>query len=381
MAHTFPNDEAAMRRALELAGRGLGYVEPNPPVGAVIVDKHRNLIAEGFHERFGGPHAEVNALVAAGDRARGQTMFVTLEPCCHTGKTGPCSRAVIEAGIKRVVVAMRDPAPHVDGGGLSELEAAGLEVVVGLCEREARELTAPFVTLISEKRPWVHAKWAMTLDGKIASRTGHSQWISGAESRQVVHELRGRMDAVIVGAGTAAADDPQLTARPPGPRTATRIVIDSGAMLSLESKLVATAREVPVLVFAGEKAGAERVAALQAARVEVIQLPVDGASHLDPAAVLEVLGRRQMTNVLIEGGGGLLGSFFDRDLIDEAHVFVAPKLVGGKDAIDPVGGEGLATIPSKSQFRDFSIKQTGDDVYLHGQRSRDWIGGPVTAAD
>jgi diaminohydroxyphosphoribosylaminopyrimidine deaminase/5-amino-6-(5-phosphoribosylamino)uracil reductase len=375
----FDSEVAVMRRALALAARGIGYVEPNPAVGAVLVDEGRNLIAEGFHERFGGPHAEVNAIGAAGGRARGATLFVTLEPCCHHGKTPPCSRAVIAAGVKRVVVAMQDPAPHVAGGGITELRAAGIEVHVGTCEAEARRLVAPFVTLMTLGRPFVHAKWAMTLDGKIATRTGHSKWISNRQSRELVHKLRGRMDAIIVGAGTAVADDPLLTARPPGPRTATRIVVDAKAKLRSESQLAQTARETPVLLATTRAADASQLKSLEELGVEVFRCEPAGSSRrdkpggsrgVDVAALLEELGRRKMTNVFVEGGGALLGSFFDAELIDEVHVVVAPKLVGGAEAVTPVGGTGLERVPELSQLDAPSITLLGDDVYVNGRIRR-----------
>ena len=222
-------DSRMMLRALELARRGEGIVEPNPMVGCVVV-QGEEIVGEGWHQRFGGPHAEIEALRAAGAKATGATLYVTLEPCCHHGQTPPCSDAVIQAGIGRVVAAMRDPFPKVAGGGIQQLMSAGIDVEVGLHEQEARELNAPYLKLLATGRPWVIAKWAMTLDGKLATKTGDSKWISGEASRRVVHELRGRVDAIVVGRRTAALDDPLLTARlekGSPPRIATRIVLDS----------------------------------------------------------------------------------------------------------------------------------------------------------
>jgi len=223
-----------MTRALELAEQGLGYVEPNPMVGCVIAH-HDKVIGEGWHQRFGGPHAEVEAIRNAGSIPRDATLYVTLEPCCHQGKTPPCTVAIIQAGIRRVVIAQRDPFPQVDGGGIEQLKQQGSKVEVGLLEEQAKELNAPYVKLIKTGRPWVIAKWAMTLDGKLATRTGDSRWISNQLSRAVVHQLRGRVDAIMVGRKTAQLDDPQLTARPTGVRIPTRIILDSQASLSLES--------------------------------------------------------------------------------------------------------------------------------------------------
>jgi len=365
---TFPQEiaQATMRRALELARRGLGSVEPNPAVGAVIVDDSGLMLGEGWHQKFGGPHAEIHALSATGDAARGATLFVTLEPCCHFGKTPPCSQAVIAAGIRRVFVATRDPAPHVDGGGISELRNAGIDVEIGLLEREATQLVAPFVQLTTNHRPWFHAKWAMSLDGKIAANTGDSRWISNAASRAVVHQLRGRMDAILVGIGTVLADDPMLTARPAGPRTALRIVVDSSARLPLASQLVQTAAQVPVLVIVTPAAPSERCEAMRAAGVEVVVIESDLDGHPALERVAEELGRRWLTNVLVEGGSGILGTFFDQKLIDEVHVFIAPKLVGGCGAMTPISGRGLDSIPGKPSLDNPMIEILDHDLYVHG---------------
>ncbi len=227
-----PFDTQQMQRAIALARRGEGFVEPNPMVGCVLV-RDGNVVGEGWHQRFGGPHAEVVALQAAGGDARGATAYVSLEPCCHHGKTPPCTQALIDAGVARVVIAMHDSFAEVAGGGVKQLREAGIEVTVGLLDDEARQLNAPYLKLIEQGRPWVIAKWAMTLDGRIASKTGSSQWISGEASRAIGHGLRGRVDAIIVGRGTAAADDPLLTTRLSDgnkpPRTATRVVFESGA--------------------------------------------------------------------------------------------------------------------------------------------------------
>ena len=370
MTSTTATAEVAMRRALELARRGIGFVEPNPAVGAVIVADDGRAVGEGWHERFGGPHAEVMALVAAGEAARGATLFVTLEPCCHFGKTPPCTRAVIAAGIRRVVVATVDPATHVSGGGLAELRAAGVEVEVGLMADDARRLIAPFTKLMTTDLPWVHAKWAMTLDGKIASRTGSSRWITNEESRAVAHQLRGRMDAILVGIGTILADDPLLTARPPGPRTPIRIVLDSTARTPLASQLVRTAREFRTVVVVTQHAPEDRRAALRAAGVEVLVISEDSVGHPDLRLVLGELGRQQRTNVLVEGGGRVLGQCFDQGLVDEVHAFIAPKLIGGAAAQSPLAGEGLADMGAALRLDPSTVEVLSGDVYLHGWTSR-----------
>ncbi len=354
-----------MQRALELAAQGQGFVEPNPMVGCVIA-RGAEIVGEGWHRRFGQAHAEVEALRIAGVRARGATLYVTLEPCCHQGKTPPCARAVLAAGVARVVAAMADPFPQVAGGGLAELRAAGVEVQSGVLENQSRKLNAPYLKLLSTGKPWVVAKWAMTLDGKIAARTGDSRWISNAASRQLVHQLRGRMDAIVVGRGTAAADDPQLTARPPGPKTAVRIVVDTRASLSLSSRLVRTAREVPVLVAVGVEAAIADCARLQAAGCEL--LVCSGATAQARLEMLfDELGRRRMTNVLVEGGGRLLGSLFDARLIDETHVFIAPKLAGGAEALSPIAGRGVDAISAALALEDLAVEEIAGDIYLHGR--------------
>ena len=368
MSHPFHAPEDVMRHAVELARRGLGLVEPNPPVGAVLVDEQGCLISEGFHERFGAAHAEVDAIEQAGDRARGQTLYVTLEPCAHTGKTPPCTQAIRRAGIKRVVIGTMDPASHTSGNGLAQLQSDGVDVQVGVLEAEARQLIAPFAMLQTQGRPWVHAKWAMSLDGKLATHTGHSQWISGPESRRHVHQLRGRMDAILVGSRTARRDDPLLTARPPGPRTPLRVVVDRAANISTDSQLVSTAQQTPVIVFAGRAAPAANVARLQRAGIEVVQTDSqDGSSAQRVEAVLQELGQRNLTHVLVEGGGELLGALRDAELIDEVHIFMAPKLIGGADATTPIAGDGCASVPQEPQMELLEVQQFGDDVYWHGR--------------
>lgn len=375
----FDSPESVMQRAVELAKLGQGFVEPNPAVGAVIVDDGLNLLGEGYHTRFGEPHAEIAALNDAAQRAAGTTgaiAYVTLEPCQHHGKTPPCTAALIAAGIQRVYVGSLDPASHTSGNGIKALQAAGIEVETGLLQSECDKLIAPFRMLHQHKRPWVHAKWAMTLDGKTAAHTGNSKWISGEASRAIVHQLRGRMDAIIVGSGTAVTDNPALTVRPAGARIPTRIVVDTHARLPLDGNLVQTAQETPVVVFCAKSASADSVAALRSHGVEVVVTGNFSASSaksgsgsgsgVDVALVLAELGRRQMTNVLLEGGGGLAGSFFDANLIDEAHVFIAPKLVGGKNAVSPIGGTGLATIAGCPQLDHPTISQSGPDIYVNG---------------
>ncbi len=349
-----------MMRALELARRGRGLVEPNPMVGAVVLS-HGAIVGEGWHQRFGEVHAEVNALNQAGASAVGATLYVTLEPCNHTGKTPPCVDAIIRAGVRKVVAAMTDPFPQVAGSGIARLRAAGIDVDVGIGEAEAKRLNGAYLTLVSMGRPYVHAKWAMTLDGKIATHSGQSKWITGQESRRRVHELRGLMDAIIVGAGTVRADDPQLTARPPGPRTALRVVLSSEGRLPENCQLLRSAHEVPVLIAGARIATPSH---FQALGCEV--LAVNSVADL-----LAEFGRRRFTNVLVEGGGGVLGSFRDAGLIDEVHAFIAAKLIGGKNALSPLGGIGAETTERGLNIVEWTCERVADDIYINGRISPD----------
>jgi len=357
-----------MARALRLAEAGRGCVEPNPLVGCIVAHG-AEIIGEGWHQHYGGPHAEIEALAVAAGRAAGATMYVTLEPCCHQGKTPPCTQAVIAAGVRRVVLAQRDPFSRVDGGGIAALEAAGIVVEVGLLEGDARTLNAPYLKLLATGRPWVIAKWAMTLDGKIAARGGSSRWISGEASRRIAHALRGRVDAIVVGRGAATTDDPLLTARPPGPRIATRIVLDTAATLASDSQLVRTARQTPLLVVVGPTAAVAPRQRLEAEGCEVWvcdgETPQARIDHL-----LAELGRRRMTNILVEGGGTLLGSLLDGRQIDEAHVFIAPKLLGGATAPAAMAGEGIGQVSQALALVEPRIEQVEGDVYVHGHVAR-----------
>jgi diaminohydroxyphosphoribosylaminopyrimidine deaminase/5-amino-6-(5-phosphoribosylamino)uracil reductase len=338
-------------------------------VGCVIV-RDGEIIGEGIHEHYGGPHAEVNALAAAGELTIGATAYVTLEPCCHHGKTPPCTQALLNAKLKRVVVAVEDPFPEVAGRGIEELRGAEMQCDVGVRSGEANWLLAPYRKLLHTGRPWVIAKWAMTLDGKLAAQSGDSQWISSEASRAVVHQLRGRMDAVMVGSRTARVDNPLLTARPVDradiKRVATRIVVDSAATLFSESRLVQTGADVPVLVAAADDADSAACQRLSAAGVEVYRCA--GTSHAERLSeLLDELGRRRMTNVLVEGGSHLLGTLFELRAVDEVHVFIAPKFIGGAAAPSPVAGAGLERMADALRLADITIEELEGDVYVHGR--------------
>ncbi|MGR3177423.1 MAG: bifunctional diaminohydroxyphosphoribosylaminopyrimidine deaminase/5-amino-6-(5-phosphoribosylamino)uracil reductase RibD [Candidatus Anammoxibacter sp.] len=358
------NNEEIMQMALDLAEKGRGLVEPNPLVGAVIV-KDGRIAGKGYHERFGDYHAEVNAIKDAGKDCSGSALYVTLEPCSHHGKTPPCVEAIKQAGIKTVFFAIQDPNHVTKKRGAEILKDAGLVVNEGLLQNEANKLNAPFFKLINEKMPYVTAKWAMSLDGKIATHTGDSRWISNEESRLHVHRIRGRMDAIMVGIGTAITDDPLLTCRVDAERTPARIVIDNNAKLPLDSQLVKTIKDASVIIATTQKAPDNRVKKLEDAGCKIIKVD-DNDGLVDLKQVLEELGRRQFTNVLVEGGSRILGSLFDNCLVDKTVTFIAPKIIGGKDAKSPVSGKGITNISQAIQFDDIKISQCGNDTVVEG---------------
>ncbi len=350
-----------MQRALDLAAQGEGWVEPNPMVGCVVVRDQR-MVGEGWHERFGHAHAEVLALQHAGAEAQGADLYVTLEPCSHHGKTPPCVDAIVRSGVRRVIAAVKDPHPQVAGRGLEALRKAGIAVSTGLLGEQAACLIAPYWKRLATATPWVIGKWAMSLDGKIAACNRRSRWISGEESRREAHRLRGRVDAILVGRGTAEADDPQLTARPPGARQPLRVVVDSRASLSPSSRLARTASEIPVLLAAGPEAGAQQVQQLRDQGCEVwIQTDPSPAARL--SGLLAELARRDVTNLLVEGGGQLLGALRDLSQLNELHVFIAPRLIGGERAISPVAGDGAADMNDAWRLDSLEVKALGQDVY------------------
>ncbi|RJP68485.1 MAG: bifunctional diaminohydroxyphosphoribosylaminopyrimidine deaminase/5-amino-6-(5-phosphoribosylamino)uracil reductase RibD [Candidatus Abyssobacteria bacterium SURF_17] len=355
-----------MERALELAELGRGFASPNPMVGAVLV-KGKRIIAEGFHKRFGEAHAEIVALKNAGDSARGSTLCITLEPCCHHGKTPPCTRAIIEAGVKQVVMAMEDPNPLVAGMGRKELDQAGIRVECGLLADRARKLNESFVKFITTGLPFFTAKAAMTLDGKIATRTGDSRWITGEQAREYVHWLRAGVDAVMVGSGTVEADDPMLTTRTTdtNERDAARVIVDGDAKLSPNRKVFTVRSSAPTLVVVKATASADRKEALRRAGAELIEVTAKGGK-VDLAHLASLLGKRNIAHVMIEGGGGLLAAAFDAGIVDKVLFFVAPKIFGGKDASTPVEGIGVTKASEAISLRDVTTRRMGDDILIEG---------------
>jgi diaminohydroxyphosphoribosylaminopyrimidine deaminase/5-amino-6-(5-phosphoribosylamino)uracil reductase len=368
-------DHVHLARAIELAGRGLGRVSPNPLVGAVLVCDG-DVVGEGWHEEYGGPHAEVNAIRAATDTdLRGATLYVSLEPCCHHGRTPPCTDAILDAGIRRVVVASDDPTEKASGRGLGILRDEGVDVRVaeGALASEARLLNQAFRKHARTGRPWVLFKSAMTLDGKVATRTGDSRWISSEGSRRRAHRWRSQVDAVVVGIGTALADDPQLTSRLDGVhRQPRRVVFDSTARLPLDSKLVREARKVPLTVVVSRAAGRTAAEALEMAGAEVIVAtgehePARVRSALDQLGALE----KPVTSILLEGGPHLAGAFLDAGEVDELRLFIAPILLGGRAARDPLEGEGVERISDALRALSLECERTADDVLI-GARLREW---------
>lgn len=366
-------DRVYLQRAIELAGRGLGFTNPNPVVGAVVATEH-TILGEGWHERLGGPHAEVNAIRACGGAdLSNATLYVSLEPCCHHGRTPPCTEAIIAAGINRVVVASDDPTEKANGRGLGVLRDEGVEVVFADEDtaRSARLLNQAFRKQARVGRPWVLFKSAMTLDGKVATRDGDSRWISGERSRELAHHWRATVDAVAIGIGTALVDDPQLTARVEGVhRQPRRVVFDSLARLPVSSRLVKAAVEVPLIVVVSRAAPRNDTEALSAAGVEVIV----ASGENEPARVrsaLDQLAGLDIAAVLLEGGPHLAGAFLDAGEIDEVRLFLAPMLLGGANARDPLEGEGVARINDAIKAMTLDCSRVGDDVLISA-RLREW---------
>lgn len=354
-------DEAFMQQALDLAARGRGRTSPNPAVGCVIV-RDGEIVGQGWHERAGHAHAEAAALRDAGERARGATAYVTLEPCAHHGRTPPCTDALIAAGIARVVAAHTDPNPQVAGRGLAALQAAGIAVTTGVLAQAAMALNEPYIHWVQTGRPFVWWKAAVSLDGKIATRTGDSRWITGEPARAHGHRLRNELDAIMVGVGTVLADDPQLTCRLPGGRDPVAIVCDSHARTPPSARLFD--RSSPVLVAVTPAAPSERVAALQQRGAEILVIPPDDDGRVSLPHLLTELGRRPLTSVLLEGGADLAASALAAGLVDKAWLFVAPKVIGGATAPGPVGGHGIAALADAAQWRFADAKRIGDDMLL-----------------
>lgn len=358
------NEEKYMLHALKLAERAEGDTSPNPMVGCVLVDDRGIIVGEGYHHRAGEAHAEVNALLAAGDLAKGATAYVTLEPCSHYGRTGPCCKALAEAGVTKVVAACLDPNPLVAGRGLEYLRLAGIEVSCGMCEQQAKKLNERFFCWITKKRPFITLKYAMTLDGKIATFTGDSKWITGEEARRFAHGLRRQHDAVLVGIGTVLADDPELTTRMVSGKNPVRVVLDSSLKIPLQAKVLN--EEARTIIFTGAEADKQKQNYLELKKnVEVIRLPLkDGSLSIEQ--VVQKLSKLNITSLLVEGGSAVHGAFYDSGLADRVYAFIAPKLIGGKESLSPIGGTGSKLVAAGWQLDDVEQQLLGKDIMITG---------------
>jgi len=359
-------DEVFMRRALELAALATGRTSPNPLVGAVVV-KDGVVVGEGYHHQAGTPHAEIHALNQAGELARGATLYVTLEPCNHHGLTPPCAREVIKAGIKRCVVAMEDPNPLVNGRGLATLQQAGIEIQTGLLQAEAEKQNEVFLKYICTGLPFVTLKTAMTLDGKLASHTGDSKWITSEPARHWVHQLRDQADAILVGIGTVLADNPRLNTRlnDREGRDPVRLIVDGRLDLPLDSQIATTSKQQSTLVFTSEQADPKRIKRLEKLGLEI--MTVDGsADDLNLEQVLQIAAHRKLCSVLVEGGGNINASLFKYNLIDKICWFIAPKIIGGAKAPSPVEGGGFKYMAEAIEIEDLQATFIGPDILVTG---------------
>jgi diaminohydroxyphosphoribosylaminopyrimidine deaminase/5-amino-6-(5-phosphoribosylamino)uracil reductase len=355
-----------MALALKLAAKGTGYTSPNPLVGAVVV-KDGDIVGQGYHRRYGQAHAEVEALRQAGPQARGATLYVTLEPCNHHGKTPPCTAAVLNAGICRVVIANSDPNPRVTGGGAAFLREKGLIVDSGLLAEAGCTLNETFFKAITTGRPFVIAKAAASLDGKIATRTNDSHWITSDKARIWVHRLRHQVDAILVGVGTVMADDPQLTTRLPSGQgqDPTRIVVDSHLRLPLTAQILTQTSTAPTWIACTNTAPTAKIAAIRSLGAEIILTPAHN-NRVDLTALLTILGQRRINSLLVEGGAEVHGAFFDAGLVDKFHLFLAPKFIGGRQAPGILGGLGIARLDEAPPARHLSIHRLGPDILISG---------------
>ncbi|MFS0653917.1 bifunctional diaminohydroxyphosphoribosylaminopyrimidine deaminase/5-amino-6-(5-phosphoribosylamino)uracil reductase RibD [Bacillus sp. 179-C3.3 HS] len=357
-----PHHERYMKLALENAKAMRGQTSPNPLVGAVIVKDHE-IVGVGAHMKSGEPHAEIHALKMAGEKAKGATIYVTLEPCSHHGRTGPCAEALVKAGVETVVVAALDPNPLVAGRGIAILKDAGIQVITGVCEQESILMNEVFNHFITKKTPFVTLKTGITLDGKIASATSDSKWITSETSRYDAHHIRSINDAILVGAQTIIHDDPSLTARIPNGHHPIRVVLDSKLSTPLTAKVV-TDQIAPTWIFTTKQADEEKRAALEAAGVNVFMTSGDNRVLLQD--VMHKLGEQNVSSLMIEGGGQVNASFLEQQLVDKLVIYMAPKLIGGKLAPSFFGGEGILLMSDAIELDDLSIEQLGKDIKITG---------------
>lgn len=359
-------DELYMRRALGLAARGRGLTHPNPCVGALVVKGDR-IVGAGYHRRCGLPHAEADALRRAGKAARGSTLYVTLEPCNHFGRTPPCTDLIIRSGVKRVVAAMKDPNPVTGGRGIRRLKARGIATVVGVLEAEAEALNLPFIKFMKTNMPYVTLKIAESLDGKIATRAGDSRWITSDSSRAYVHRLRRKADAVMVGANTAVTDDPTLLARVPGRKQPARVVVDSGLRTPLTARIFSTVFSSPVIIATTSKASSRKAAAY-AMKGATVLFAASKGGRVGLKDLLRRLGRMGLIDILVEGGGELAASLVEARLVDRFLFFIAPKIIGGRGAVPSVGGRGVGRVGDALSLSDVKIRRFAKDILIEAKR-------------
>lgn len=359
-------DEKYMKRALELAEKGAGYTSPNPLVGAVIV-KDGKIIGEGYHQVYGSHHAEINAFRNATEDVRGAEMYVTLEPCSHYGKTPPCANAIVEKGIKKVVIAMEDPNPEVSGRGIKILESHGIEVVTGVLEEESRRLNEIFLKYITTKLPFCILKTAMTLDGKIAARTGDSRWVTNEESRKYVHKLRHRVSSIMVGVGTVIQDDPLLNTRLDGKegKDPVRIIVDTRGRTPLNARVLNMESTSKTIIATTELAPKVKLEKFISKGAEIIITPLEG-NRVDLKYLMRELGDREIDSILLEGGSELNYSALEAGIIDKVNAFIAPKFIGGRDAKTSVGGLGRPLMKDAVKLKNIGISRFGDDIMIEG---------------
>ena len=358
------SDEYFMKMALALAKKAEGLTNPNPLVGAVLV-KNGKVLARGYHKKAGSFHAEIEALDKAGKRAMGSTLYVTLEPCVHYGKTPPCVDRIIDDGVKRVVIGARDPNPVNKGKGIKRLRSKGIDVVSGLLQKKARGLNRVFNLYITQKRPYVSIKAAQSLDGKIATFAGHSKWITNSSSRRFVHRLRNRVDAVLVGVNTVIKDDPRLSARiGNSKKQPIKIILDSTLKTPLKSRLL-KGREKDVIVAATVLAPKERIKRFKRAGIDVAFFKEDNGT-VDIRSLLKFLAKREISHILVEGGGTVIASFLDKGFADELFIFISPKIIGGKDALTSVEGRGARLVSGAIKLKDIELKRFDEDILVHG---------------
>ena len=359
-----------MRRALELAKKGSGYTKPNPLVGAIIV-KDGKIIGEGYHEIYGGNHAEINAFNNATESVEGATMYVTLEPCSHFGKTPPCANAIVKNKIKKVIIGLKDPNPLVSGKGIQILRDNGIEVVTGVLEEEGKKINEIFLKYITTRLPFCIMKTAMTLDGKIASYTGDSKWITNELSRQYVHELRNRVSGIMVGIGTVLKDNPELTTRLKNTEgiDATRIIVDSTARISVESSVLNLQSKAKTIIATTEMASSEKLKVLRDKGAEIIITPMKN-NRVNLAYLIKELGERKIDSVLLEGGSELNYSAVEQGIVDKIIAFVAPKIIGGNISKTPVGGKGKEFMKEAIEIKNIEVQSFGNDIMIEGYMAK-----------